>query len=87
MRLKGYTLEEVGKEFSLTRERVRQLLVENFGTSFSNNLEIEIRNLVMEYQWDSGNSLKEAAHITKKIIAIFNPMRVDPKDPLSSLVK
>lgn len=89
MRLSGNTLQQIGEHYSLTRERVRQVLAENFGEQLSSarNLTEYVRNEIMDYQWDSATNEKDALVIAKRIIASFRPMQVDNSDPLAILIK
>lgn len=87
MRLKGKTLQSIGDYYGITRERVRQLLVDNYGCSIETDPIKRIAKEVMEYQWDSADCEKEALIIAKRIHAICFPMRLHKDDPLSILVK
>lgn len=86
LRLKGMSLQSIGRRHSLTRERVRQLLVENYGSSLEKNVIRRVAKEVMEYQWDSGNAYKEAIQIAKRIHAIYHPMCINKNNPLSTLI-
>ncbi len=44
LRMTGMTLEEIGKQFNMTRERVRQILWASFGSSFSYEAEPIIKS-------------------------------------------
>ncbi len=87
MRLKGKTLAYIGKYYGLTRERVRQILVENYGSSIETDPLLRIEKEIKDYQWDSASADADARNIAKRIRAIFHPIRVNPNDPLSVLVK
>lgn len=92
MRLKGETLQKIGNKFNLTRERVRQILAENYGEALSSarGLTEYLRNEIMDYQWDSNNALNDSLIIARRIENTLSGVRktkIDKNDPLLILFK
>ncbi len=87
MRLEGKTLQAIGLHFGLTRERVRQLLTKNYGSSIIVDVKKRVAAEIREYQWDSGSADEELQKIVERIHAIYRPMKVNKDDPLANLIK
>lgn len=92
LRLEGRTLEYIGKKSSLTRERVRQVLAENYGEALSSARGVVeyIRNEICDYEWDAGDAAKYSLVIAKRILMTLNGkprIKVKKDDPLLILFK